>query len=297
MLTTKASQANEIGDFATSLRRLLETTSTPDRWTADAPADDRTAALTDQLSAIGWFDVLADAETAAFVGPAALELGRAVAPVSTIDAALRAAVGVSVARPGESVLVRYPSTDGAVLWCSPQGVVAATISAAQPVNYLDAWAVHAVDLGPAAATADPSTFGQPQDWQAWLTAMTGYLTGLVVGAHELALDHVRTRVAFGRPLIENESVANKMADVLTTVEGLRMASTQSGTLNTLRYAGPAAVAAMAHCHQVLGAIGFTIEFPLQRYSRRATALAAWNDSVLDALVAQQQTSNAAVAAP
>ncbi len=30
-----------------------------------------------------------------------------------------------------------------------------------------------------------------------------------------------------------------------------------------------------------GAIGFTLEYPLHRYTQRARALAAWNDALLD----------------
>jgi alkylation response protein AidB-like acyl-CoA dehydrogenase len=32
---------------------------------------------------------------------------------------------------------------------------------------------------------------------------------------------------------------------------------------------------------VAGAVGFTLEFPLQRAYRRARTLALWNDAVLD----------------
>ncbi len=281
----------EVREFASTVRRVLLEQPTPDNWTPGAPSDDRTTALETQLGAIGWFDVVTDASTIDFVGPAALELGRGLAPVSTVDAALRAAIGVSsvrsvrpkaaVPQQGSAVLVRYPTVDGLVLLASPEGIVAGASAGAQPIGYIDSWAVHTVDLEPGPVEANAQ--GRPEDWISWCTAMTGYLAGLVLGAQDLVLEHVRTRIAFGRPLIEVESVSNMMADVLTTSAGLSMAADRPGTQNTLRFAGPAAVRALAQCHQMMGAIGFTTEFPLHRYSRRAKALSSWNDEVLDAL--------------
>ena len=49
------------------------------------------------------------------------------------------------------------------------------------------------------------------------------------------------------------------------------------------HAGPAIAAACAACQQVTGAIGFTLEYPLHRYTQRAWALATWNEALLDAL--------------
>jgi butyryl-CoA dehydrogenase len=42
--------------------------------------------------------------------------------------------------------------------------------------------------------------------------------------------------------------------------------------------------ACAACQQVTGAIGFTLEYPLQRYTQRARGLAAWNDALLEELI-------------
>jgi len=48
----------------------------------------------------------------------------------------------------------------------------------------------------------------------------------------------------------------------------------------LAHAGAAAVEITASCQQLVGAIGFTLEFPLQRAYRRARALALWADALL-----------------
>jgi alkylation response protein AidB-like acyl-CoA dehydrogenase len=43
---------------------------------------------------------------------------------------------------------------------------------------------------------------------------------------------------------------------------------------------------MVHGHMVFGAIGFTLEFPLQRYSRRAKALGSFVDGWIDQRIGQ-----------
>jgi butyryl-CoA dehydrogenase len=48
----------------------------------------------------------------------------------------------------------------------------------------------------------------------------------------------------------------------------------------LAHAGEAACQATALCQQVVGAIGYTLEFPLQRAFRRARAVRIWGDAVL-----------------
>jgi alkylation response protein AidB-like acyl-CoA dehydrogenase len=44
---------------------------------------------------------------------------------------------------------------------------------------------------------------------------------------------------------------------------------------------------MRACHQILGGLGFTLEYPLQRYSRRTEALRAWTPAVVSALAASR----------
>jgi butyryl-CoA dehydrogenase len=48
----------------------------------------------------------------------------------------------------------------------------------------------------------------------------------------------------------------------------------------LAHAGAAAVAVTGACQQVVGAIGFTLEFPLQRAYRRARAVQLWADALI-----------------
>jgi alkylation response protein AidB-like acyl-CoA dehydrogenase len=43
---------------------------------------------------------------------------------------------------------------------------------------------------------------------------------------------------------------------------------------------------MVHGHMIFGAIGFTLEFPLQRYSRRAKALGSFVNGWIDQRLGQ-----------
>jgi alkylation response protein AidB-like acyl-CoA dehydrogenase len=65
--------------------------------------------------------------------------------------------------------------------------------------------------------------------------------------------------------------------------GLRLLALRSPDQYALAYAGPALCAVTSTCQQIAGAIGFTLEFPLQRAYRRARALSVWNEAVLDGL--------------
>ena len=107
------------------------------------------------------------------------------------------------------------------------------------------------------------------------------MAGLGEAGLALAVEHTRARIAFGRPLAELEPVQQLLADAATLVEGLRLLCAQPPSADALAHAGEALVRASAACQQVTGALGFTLEFPLQRVYRRARALQSWADAVLD----------------
>ena len=115
---------------------------------------------------------------------------------------------------------------------------------------------------------------------AWVAASAGYLAGLSEEALRLALEHARSRRAFGGPLSALEPVQQMLADAATLVDGLTLLSAGSPGLDALAHAGDAAELAIGICMQVTGALGFTLEFPLQRAYRRARAARAWADAVL-----------------
>ena len=66
----------------------------------------------------------------------------------------------------------------------------------------------------------------------------------------------------------------------TATRGLTLLAHDTPGRAALAHGGPAAVAVTAACQQVAGAIGFTLEFPLQRAYRRARAAQLWADAFI-----------------
>jgi alkylation response protein AidB-like acyl-CoA dehydrogenase len=63
------------------------------------------------------------------------------------------------------------------------------------------------------------------------------------------------------------------------VRGARLLAEDAPGADALAHSGAAVAQACAACQQVTGAIGFTLEYPLHRYTQRARALATWNDAL------------------
>ena len=67
-----------------------------------------------------------------------------------------------------------------------------------------------------------------------------------------------------------------LADAATLADGLTLLTGESPGIDALAHAGDASERAVAICMQVTGALGFTMEFPLQRAYRRSRSAHAWN---------------------
>ena len=234
----------------------------PEAWRPGAVQDDSSPALSAALAGMGWLELTDDAGLLPLAGPAALELGRRLAPLSELDALLGGS-------PLAGDLVRH----GATRAVDPDGVLH-VIDAAEPVPYGDALGVHRVlerhEAGRASETA----------LAAWIAATTGYLAGLSEWALGVALEHAKGRKAFGATLAALAPVQQRLADAATAARGLRLLAHDTPGRAALAHAGPAAVDVTAACQQVTGAIGFTLEFPLQRAYRRARAVQLWADALI-----------------
>jgi len=149
------------------------------------------------------------------------------------------------------------------------------VLAAEPVAYGDDTGVSRVTAAHPlrAVTAGPRL-------TAWLGAGTGYLAGLADHALGLALAHTKDRRAFGSTLAALPPVQQRLADAATATRGLLLLAAEQPGEAALAHAAAAAVEVTAACHQVTGAIGFTLEFPLHRASRRARAMQLWIDAFL-----------------
>lgn len=282
MTTETATLDTDIRDFVATIRKICESAPTEDQWSPNEPGDDRNTKLRTRVTDAGWFDLATEPYAGDFLGAAAVELGRACAPVDLIDDLLGAGVALSAGVVGDIALARYRGAGETVWLCGTDGAELVKIASAQAVAYIDAQAVSLITTTPVVGSP---LQGRAVD--AWIAAMTGYIAGLATGAVELARGHAEQRIAFSRPLTELDAVAKKIADCATTTEGLQMAAARRPDVFVLQQAPVAAFRVARTCHQILGALGFTLEYPLQRYSRRVEALRAWTPAVVTALEASR----------
>jgi butyryl-CoA dehydrogenase len=262
---------DETRAFAESIAAAVsQTLPSPAPWHPGQTGDDRSPELTAALERTGWLSLATDPDLLPFVGPAALELGRALAPVCEIDALLGGS-------PMAGDLVRYHDASRVVVRFGADGVSLVRVTRSQALPYGDAIGVHRVLEGVAEARLSTSETRTA----AWVAASVGYLAGVGELAMGLTVDYAKDRRAFGSTLAALPPVQQLLADAATTVRGLRLLAMDRPGVEALAYSGPALCRATASCQQVVGAIGYTLEFPLQRAYRRTRALTLWADAVLD----------------
>jgi len=106
--------------------------------------------------------------------------------------------------------------------------------------------------------------------------------GIARAAYEVALDYAKTREQFGKPIIENQAIAFKLADMATSIEASRLLvwraawmgrqgktfENAEGSMSKL-FAGETAVKVTTEAMQILGGNGFTREYPVERMARDA----------------------------
>ncbi|MGH3322013.1 MAG: acyl-CoA dehydrogenase family protein [Streptosporangiaceae bacterium] len=106
--------------------------------------------------------------------------------------------------------------------------------------------------------------------------------GIARAAYEYALGYAKERVQFGRPIIENQSIAFALADMKTEIDAARLLVWRAawmgrsgkefgageGSMSKLK-AGEVAVWATERAIQILGGVGYTREYPVERMHRDA----------------------------
>jgi alkylation response protein AidB-like acyl-CoA dehydrogenase len=106
--------------------------------------------------------------------------------------------------------------------------------------------------------------------------------GIARAAYEYALDYAKERKQFGRPIIQNQAIAFKLADMRTEIDAARllvwraswMARTGKefdagqGSMAKLK-AGEVAVWVTEQAIQILGGYGYVREYPVERWHRDA----------------------------
>ena len=120
----------------------------------------------------------------------------------------------------------------------------------------------------------------------WKTLTAAALTGLASAALTLAVDYVRERRQFGAPIGSFQSVAHRLVDAATEVEGARLVALETAWIaehepDRLPGAAASAFALAAEVAQRTtalglhfhGGYGFMLEYDAQLYFRRAKAWA------------------------
>jgi hypothetical protein len=265
--------------FAQSVAGVLRRERVEHRgWVPGTIPNTDTSALVAALDQLGWPTVATDPELVSCAGLAGVELGRALAPVAVLD-------GLLGASPLAGSLIRSRVAGARAVSVADDdapGLVVRPIVAAEAVASADGLDLHSVSALGAPEPVDPDAWTVAL--AAWLAAGVGYLAGLGEAALELTVTYVRQRRAFDTTLAALAPVQQLLARAATEIRGVRLLAAAAPGADGLAHAGPAIADACAACQQVTGAIGFTLEYPLQRYTQRARALASWNDALIDALI-------------
>jgi butyryl-CoA dehydrogenase len=267
-------------EFARSVAGVLDrATARAERppWVPGHPAGrGESSELAESLDAIGWDALAGDPALVACAGLAAVELGRRLAPLWQLDRLLGAAPAA-----GELVRCLPEHTDRAwVLRGTASAIERCPIAAAEPCPSAAGLDVHRIvvaECGPG-EPVDPAAFAIAR--QAWLAASVGYLAGIGEEALSLTVDYARQRRAFGAPLAALAPVQQRLASAATAVRGVTLLAADAPDADALLHAGAAIAAACADCQQVSGAIAFTLEYPLHRYTQLARGLETFNEALL-----------------
>ncbi|WP_142827112.1 acyl-CoA dehydrogenase [Planococcus soli] len=105
--------------------------------------------------------------------------------------------------------------------------------------------------------------------------------GIAQGALDASIDYAKEREQFGKPIMVNQGVSFKLADMATSIEASRLLTYQAAWLesNKLSYskesamaklmAGDTAMKVTVEAVQVFGGYGYTKDYPVERFMRDA----------------------------
>jgi len=117
-------------------------------------------------------------------------------------------------------------------------------------------------------------------FEATRPAVAAQAVGIARAAYEYALDYAKERRSFGKPIIEHQAIAFKLADMRTRIDAARllyqraawMAMTGKpftageGSMSKL-FAGETAVWVTEQAIQILGGYGYVRDHPVERWHR------------------------------
>lgn len=112
--------------------------------------------------------------------------------------------------------------------------------------------------------------------------------GVARAAYEYALEYAKERKQFGKPIIKNQAIAFKLADMATEIEAARLLIWKAGWMvknevpfnraegsMAKLYAGDVAVKAGIEAIQILGGYGYSREYPVEKFFRDAKIYQIW----------------------
>jgi acyl-CoA dehydrogenase len=118
-------------------------------------------------------------------------------------------------------------------------------------------------------------------FEATRPAVGAMAVGIARAAYEFSLGYAKERVAFGKPIIQNQGIAFMLADMATEIDAARLLvhraawlarnggyKNAEGSMSKLK-AGRVAVWATERAIQILGGYGYTREYPVERMHRDA----------------------------
>ncbi|PET01937.1 acyl-CoA dehydrogenase [Priestia megaterium] len=105
--------------------------------------------------------------------------------------------------------------------------------------------------------------------------------GIAQGALDAAVAYAKERQQFGKPIISQQGIAFKLADMATSIEAARLLTYQASWLESQGlpygkesamsklYAGDTAMKVTTEAVQVFGGYGYTKDYPVERFMRDA----------------------------
>ncbi len=141
---------------------------------------------------------------------------------------------------------------------------------------LDAKIARARDIG-RTGEAQPAM----KTFEATRPAVGAQALGIARAAYEIALDYAKERVAFGKPIIMNQAIAFKLANMITQIDAARLLIWRASWLGrnggyknaegsmSKYYASEMAVKVTEEAIQILGGYGYTREYHVERMHRDA----------------------------
>jgi alkylation response protein AidB-like acyl-CoA dehydrogenase len=104
--------------------------------------------------------------------------------------------------------------------------------------------------------------------------------GIARAAYEFALEYAKERTTFGKPIVEHQAIAFKLADMCTRIDASRLLYQRAAWMGATRkpytagegsmsklFAGETAVWVTEQAIQILGGYGYVRDYPVERWHR------------------------------